>query len=501
MRHTAAVTAALLLLLPVLLVQAQGTPPPTPLTLIAREGRRAVPTVMVSGQELIALDEVATLFQVTVAEDAPTGGVTVTYRNRTIVLSSTQPIASAGGRVVTLPAPVTRSGRRLMVPVEFLSRALGPIYDRRIELRRASRLLMVGDVTVPRVVARIDAVGPPTRATIEISPAPVAQPMVTADVGRIIVRIEADALDPAFPSGANGLIDQIRAGDQPNTVVVVLDGAAGMPRTTTATADGATRITIDVPAAGAAPAETTTAAPPPPPTTSDPSPVIARRQFSLVAIDPGHGGDDIGVRTADGLQEKEITLDVARRLRQRLETRLGVRVILTREDDRTLSLDERASIANNNKADLFLSLHVNGALGPGMAGAEVYVLSLEEAVRRRATADAVALPAVNGGKRIVEVVPWNLAQAAHIDQSASLATMLEEELRRRVPMSPRAIQRAGMRVLTAANMPAAVVEMAYLTNGEQAGKARGDDFRNGVADALYEAVARYRVFADAKLPQ
>ena len=503
MRHTVAVTAAILLLLPALFVQAQGTPPPSPLTLIAREGRRAVPTVMVSGQELIALDEVATIFQVTVAEDAPTGGVTVTYRNRTIVLSSTQPIASAGGRVVTLPAPVTRSGRRLMVPVEFLSRALGPIYDRRIELRRASRLLMVGDVTVPRVGGRIDVVGPPTRATIEISPT--VPSTVTVDVGRIIVRIEADALDPAFPPGASGLIDQIRTGDQPNTVAVILDGAAGMPRTTTATADGVTRITIEVPAAGAAPAETTTTAPPPtPPTTSDPPPVIARRQFSLVAIDAGHGGDDIGVRTADGLQEKEITLDVARRLRQRLETRLGVRVIMTREDDRTLSLDERAAIANNNKADVFLSLHVNGALGPGMAGAEIYVLSLDddgETVRRRSAAEAVALPAVNGGKRIVEVVPWNLAQAAHIDQSVSLATMLEEELRRRVPMSPRAVQRAGMRVLTAANMPAAIVEMAYLTNGDQASKARGDDFRNGVADALYEAVARFRVFADAKLPQ
>ena len=154
-----------------LLVQAQGTPPPTPLTLIAREGRRAVPTVVVSGQELIGLDDVASLFQVTVAEDAPTGGVTVTYRGRTIVLSAQQSIASVNGRVVTLPAPVTRSGRRLLVPVEFLSRALAPIYDRRIDLRRPSRLLIVGDVTVPRVVARIDAAGPPSRATIEVTPA------------------------------------------------------------------------------------------------------------------------------------------------------------------------------------------------------------------------------------------------------------------------------------------------------------------------------------------
>jgi N-acetylmuramoyl-L-alanine amidase len=77
--------------------------------------------------------------------------------------------------------------------------------------------------------------------------------------------------------------------------------------------------------------------------------------------------------------------------------------------------------------------------------------------------------------------------------------MLEEELRRRVPMSPRPVQRAGMRVLTGANMPAALIEMAYLTNGEQASKAKSDDFRNGVADAVYEAVARFRTYADEKL--
>jgi N-acetylmuramoyl-L-alanine amidase len=232
---------------------------------------------------------------------------------------------------------------------------------------------------------------------------------------------------------------------------------------------------------------------------SDLRPVTTRQHFALVAIDPGHGGEDVGVHTADGLQEKELTLDVARRVRQRLETRLGVRVILTRDDDRALTLDERAAFANNSKADLFLSLHANGALGPGIAGAEVYFLSLDqegERVRRRATAEALSLPALGGGRRILEVVPWNLAQAAHIDKSASLAAMLEEELRRRVPMSPRAVQRAGMRVLTGANMPAALVEMAYLTNGEQAGKAKSDDFRNGVADAVYEAVARFRTYTD-----
>ena len=483
--------------MPVLFIQAQGTPPPTPLTQIAREGRRVVPTVMVSGQELIGLDDVAALFQVTVAEDAPTGSVTVTYRGRTIVLSSTQPIASVNGRVVTLPAPVTRSGRRLLVPVEFLTRALVGVYDRRIDLRKTSRLLIVGDVTVPRVVARVDAVGPPTRVTIEVSPA--APVTATVDAGRVIVRVEADALDLALPSAGGGLVDQIRAGDQPNTIVLILGGGAAMPRTATATADGVARVTVEVPSTAPAPVES--AIPPAaPPAASEVLSAATRRQFDLVAIDPGHGGNDPGVRTADGVEEKELTLDVARRLRQRLETRLGVRAILTREDDRAMAIDERAAFANNSKADLFLSLHANGALGAGMAGAEVYLLSLDlegEAVRRRSRTDAVSLPAL-GGRRVLEVVPWNLAQAAHIETSATFSTMLEEELRRRVPMSPRAVQRAGMRVLTGANMPAALVEMAYLTNADQAGKSRTEDFRNTVADALYEAIARFRTFADEK---
>jgi N-acetylmuramoyl-L-alanine amidase len=501
-RRTLACTTATLLLASMLLVlvQAQGTPPPAPLTLISREGRRAVPTVIISGQEFIALDDVASLFQVTVAEDAPTGGVTVTYRGRTIVLSAQQSIASVNGRVTALPAPVTRSGRRILVPLEFLSRALGPIYDRRIDLRRPARLLIVGDVTVPRVVARIDSAGPPTRATIEVTPsAPVT---VTADVGRILVRVEADALDLALPAGANGLIEQIRAGDQPNLVVLLLGGAAGTPRTATATADGATRITIEVPGA-AAPAGDTTAAPPPPSPVSDPAAITARRRFSLVVLDPGHGGDDAGVRASDGLLEKEVTLDVARRLKQRLETRLGVRVILTRDDDRTLGPDERAAFANNSKADLFLSLHANGALGPGMAGAEVYSLSLDqegENVRRITSKEAVTLPAIGGTRRTLEIVPWNLAQAAHVDRSTTLAAMLGEELARRLPMSPRGVQRAGMRVLTGANMPAALVELAYLTNPDQAAKARGEEFRNAAADALFESVSRFRTHVDDKSP-
>jgi len=160
-------------------------------------------------------------------------------------------------------------------------------------------------------------------------------------------------------------------------------------------------------------------------------------------IDAGHGGDDVGVRGDDGLEEKALTLDVALRVRSLVESRLGLRVILTRDDDHAVSLDERAAAANNGKADLLLSLHANGSLSASPSGAEVFYERLDregEAVRQAAAAGAVSLPVLGGGTRTLDVIPWDLAQALHVEGSSMLATLLEEELRRQVPMSQRPLQ-------------------------------------------------------------
>lgn len=502
MRGTASFSLPILLLLLASLLQAQGTPPSTPLTLVSREGRRPVPTTITGGQELIALDEVASLFQVSVREDTLAGGLTVTYRGRTIVMSTDQPMASVSGRVVALPSSAVRSGRRWLVPVEFLPRALGPIYDARIDLRRPARLLIVGDLRVPRVTARIDAPGPPTRATIEIAPA--APVTVTTDAGRVLVHIDADALDLSLPAGRAGLVDQVRAGDQPTTVAVILDSRAGAARAVPAEANGVTRVTIEVaPAAasvdaGGAP----TAAPPgaaPPAEVAPPLFTTPRSMLQTIVIDPGHGGGDPGVRGPDGAEEKQITLDVSRRLKALIEMRLGIRVILTRDEDRGVSLDDRAAVANNSKADLFLSLHVNAAPAASVAGAKVFHLRLDregEEARRAAETQAVSLPVLGGATRTIDVIRWDLAQARHVDASAALAAMLEEGLRPRVRMAARARQEAPLRVLTGVDMPAALVEMAYLTNAEQERLSQSEEFQGAIAQAIYNAVLRFRSYLE-----
>jgi N-acetylmuramoyl-L-alanine amidase len=478
------------------LLSAQGTPPAAPLLLLTREGRRPVPTTIQSGQELVALDDVAGLFQVTVREDTLAGGVTVSYKGRTAVASSDQPMASVNGRLVALPSPAMRFGSRWFVPVEFISRALGPIYDARIELRRPSRLLIVGDLRVPRVTPRIDVPGPPTRVVFDITP---AMEVTTAiEAGRVVVRIGGDALDVRLPVAGAGLVEQIRPGDQATSIVVALRNAGTVIPTTTVS-DASTRLTLEVQAAGPA----TPSLPPPPVVGSEPVPPLTapRPTLQTIVIDPGHGGDDNGVTAAGGVLEKNITLEVARRVKTLVETRLGIRVLLTREDDRRVPIDERASLANNNKADLFISLHANGSFVPSVSGSEVYYLALDqemEEARREAQDRSVSLPVLGGATRTIDVVRWDMAQVPHLDRSEVLARFLEEELRSRVPAAPRALRRAPLRALVGANMPAVLVEMGYLTNAAQVTRLAAGDFQTAVTQAIYEAVLRFRSHLEGK---
>jgi N-acetylmuramoyl-L-alanine amidase len=486
-------------LLAAVLIHAQGSPPAAPLILLTRDGRRPVPTILQSGQELIALDDVASLFQVSIKEDTLAGGVTVSYKGRTVLASIQQPMASVNGRLVALPSPAVRSGTRWFVPVEFLSRALAAIYDSRIELRKPSRLLIVGDLRVPRVNVRIESPGPPTRVVLTVSP-PVAA-STSHDSSRVLVRIDADALDMSLPPEGAGLVEQIRLGELPTAVAVQLKGA-GAVNVSTDTTNTGTRITLDI-AAADAPTEAT---PPPPPDPADPIPpvpplAIPRTVLQTMVLDPGHGGDESGVTGPGGTLEKQVTLEVARRIKALIEARLGIRVVLTREDDRRVTLDERAALANNSKAGLFISLHANGAVAPSMSGAEVFHQSLDpelDAARRLAEANSVTLPVLGGGTRTIDVVRWDMAQARHLDTSQVLAGLLEDELRSRVPLGPRPLQQAPIRVLAGANMPAALVEIAYLTNPAQEKQAASAEYQMSITQAIYETVLRFRAYLEAR---
>jgi N-acetylmuramoyl-L-alanine amidase len=462
-------------------------------TLLTREGRQAVAMRVVNDHEMFALDDLARIFDLTVREDAAAGGLIVSRGAQTIVLTPGQGLASVSGRLVSLPAAPVRDGRVWLVPVEFVSRALAPVYGARLELRKPSRLIIAGDLRVPQIAGRIEPLGDGARLTFDIAPA--TRHTVAQDGQRLIVQFEADALDALLPAPpTRDLIQAVRPGETPTSLIIDLGPRFASFRAADVPGDrGTGRLAIDV----LAPTSTTPPAPPPI-TATEPPPLIDLAPpggLRTIVIDPGHGGDELGARGPGGTLEKHVTLQVAQRLKSAIEARLGVRVILTRDGDRTVSLDERAALANNNKADLFLSLHANASVRVGPSGAEVFYLSLEEYgddAARVARGQGEALPVFGGGSREIEIILWEMAQARHIQESAALAGFVEAALRERVAMSPRAIQQAPFRVLVGANMPAVLVEMGFLTNADQERQLASEAFQSTLVQALVDSVIRFR---------
>jgi N-acetylmuramoyl-L-alanine amidase len=473
---------------------ASQTPAPTPLTILSKDGRQAVPLTLINNQEFVAVDDLAATFQLAVREDA-LGALTISYKDKTIVLTN-QALASVAGRLVSLPAPAARAGRRWLVPVEFINRALALVYDTKLELRKPSHLLIVGDVRVPRVTVRYDLVAPGARLTIDATPR--AANTVTQDNDRLLIKFDAEALDldnPPIPPGQLGpqsLVVSVRQMDATTIGVDLGPRIAGF-RATTLPVDTTMRLTIDVMAAAseAAPAAPAVAGPAAP---ADLPPSLGTPDSAIqtIAIDPGHGGADEGVKGPGGAKEKELTLAVARRIKAAVEARLGIRVLLTRDDDRRLPLEDRTAIANNNKVDLFISLHANGSPRPAAAGATIYYAAFDPAAIPGALAGVDRLPTFSGGMRDIELVAWDQAQTRHLDQSMAFAGILEERFHDRIALASPGIDRAPLGVLESANMPAVLVEMGFLTNAGQEKQLTGNEFQNAFVQAITEAIITFR---------
>jgi N-acetylmuramoyl-L-alanine amidase len=471
---------------------AGGQNPTQPaLTVLSREGRRALPLSVMNDQEFVFLDDLASLFQLAVREES-LGTLTVVYKGRTILLSD-QPLASIAGRLVSLPAAPARSGRRWLVPVEFINRALGLVYDSRLDLRKAARLVVVGDLRVPRVTVRFES-GDVARVVIEAAPRSTST--VSQDNAALAIKYDADALEVSIPPvQPQALIRAIRV-VEPTTVAIDLGPRFVSFRTVTETVDDTTRLTIDLMSTAREAAPPGPPAPTSPPAASPDAPDISALSqpaaFRTIVIDAGHGGEDEGVRGSGGAKEKDLVLAAARRIKTTIESRLGIRVLLTRDDDRNVPLDDRTAMANNSKADLLISLHANASFNQGAAGASILYASFGPEQSARSSLGSVRLPTFGGGSREIDLVLWDAAQVHHLDRSAELARLLEAELRQRGTLSGRPIERAPLNVLESANMPAVLIEMGYLTNPAEERRMVGAEFQNAFAQTVYDAVLKFR---------
>jgi N-acetylmuramoyl-L-alanine amidase len=219
-------------------------------------------------------------------------------------------------------------------------------------------------------------------------------------------------------------------------------------------------------------------------------------KIGRIVIDAGHGGHDTGTIGPTGLMEKDLCLDVALRLGKIIEQRLpGADVIYTRSDDTFVPLEERTNIANQAKADLFISIHANSSRDHAARGIETYYLNLKgsaEAMEVAARENATA----QGGVHELQDLVMKIARTEKIDESKELAEDIQDSLAKRMQKSSKPVKNRGVRkapfvVLIGADMPSILTEISFLSNPADEKLLKNPEQRQKVAEGLYQGMVSY----------
>jgi len=218
-----------------------------------------------------------------------------------------------------------------------------------------------------------------------------------------------------------------------------------------------------------------------------------------IAIDPGHGGEDPGAIGPNGTMEKDVVLNVALRLREKLQTEPGVRVLMTRDSDFFVPLATRVSKARAVSADLFVSVHADAFVLPHAKGSSVFVLSDRSAsslgarwlARRENSADLIGGVNLPAGNREVAKVLLDLSTTAQIKDSRKLAGSVLGELRSVGDLHSAQIEQAGFAVLRAPDVPSILIETAFISNPDEERKLRDPRYQAQLADAIFVGIKNY----------
>ena len=437
------------------------------------------------------------------------------------------------GESLVLDAPVRVGAGTWLVPVEFLQRVVPRLGGVRLAATPASAPAPVpaqpaAAASKPALVEPQPALVQPQPALVQPQPLPAAStsgrgaPAVTLEelrfrsypsFTRIVietakpithrlertvaretrVRVPALAAEPRVEEIKDGLIDTIRMERAGNDTVlrVVFEGPVGETKISTFTDPH--RLVIDF----HRPAE------PPEPGRATAGPL------RTIVLDAGHGGHDSGAIGPSGLMEKELVLDVTRRVAKLVEDRLGVKVRLTRDGDQFIPLRDRTSFANRERADLFVSIHANAHRHADSEGVETYFLSSEatdNAARQVAALEnsviqleAPANRAGGRGQDVLKAILWDLAQSEFQAESSRLAEIVLDRMTQSLRIPNRGVKQAGFYVLGGAAMPAILIEIGFVTNPREERKLKDPRYRDEIARAIVAGLAEYKRHWDQRM--
>ena len=485
-RRTWSLLAFLCLLLPVLLAaQGERTPPPAPAVRpsVVLEGREiAVPVTLGPSGPMFGLTPLAEALGGVLTSDASGESVTLKIADKEVVTGPGNAIITVGDAIASLSQPPVQGEGGLQVPLDFLRKTFGDLLGFSFEWRPETQRLTIARRGARELQVSLDVVHLQGMTTVVLQFPEEPRYHVTRQGNAIQVQMLADRLTPPVPKEIQDPLVQGVTIEPGQVRIQLAEGAQAesyvLEKPFRLVFDVHHTASVEVPTAPVAPTE-------------------RQAGVHVIVIDPGHGGAETGAIGPSGVQEKELTLQLARELEAKLAQRLPVRVVLTRTEDATVQLDTRPAIANQNKADLFISIHLNSSLGSGAYGTETYFLSQQATDNRASTSAAAENQGAAGGpaagdSQDLQLILWDLAQSHHMAESQRLANLIQGELNEMLQLKDRGVKQAPFRVLMGATMPAVLVELGFISNPDEEKKLKDPVYREQLVDALSRAIAHYK---------
>ena len=492
----------LCLLLP-MLVAAQGGQPQAPAPAarpsVLLGGREiAVPVTLAGNGPMFGLTPLAEALGGTLSTDASGESVSLKIADKEVVIGQGNAIITVGDAIVSLSQPPVQGEGGLQVPLDFLRKTFGDLLGFSFDWRPETQRLTIARRGARDLAVSLDVVHLQGMTTIVLMFPEEPRYKLNRQGNIIQVQMLADRLTPPVPKEIQDPLVQGVTIDPGQIRLQLADGAQAesyvLEKPFRLVFDVHRTSAVQVPTSPNAPAERLTG-------------------IHTIVIDPGHGGVEVGAIGPSGVLEKELTLQLARELEAKLSQRLGVRVVLTRTEDALVPLDMRPAIANQNKADLFISIHLNSSLGSGAYGTETYFLSPQATDSRAstsaaaenreaaggtpATSDASSTPANPADDtQDLQLILWDLAQTHHLGESQRFANMIQGELNEMLKLKDRGVKQAPFRVLMGATMPAVLVELGFISNPDEEKKLKDTAYREQLVDALSRAVAHYKALVE-----
>ncbi len=468
-----------------------------------------LPFQTVGGNDFLPLSSISEIFRFSVQRDPVSEDLAMNIGRSRVGLSLRQPFASLDNRLVPLDAAPLQTEGEVWVSADFIEMAVGPALQEPVRVDRNRRQINIGGDKPLRVYMRSVSRESGTRLTFEFSrkvPYSLREARrkiyLTFDTSSLQAPFEIEEID----SKVVRRVKLLRS-DREKGFVIELSRHFGSYDLKEISSPPSLVVELrrrgyeDTPMA-------LDLEPSPQPSYEAPSPsfraertVPRRREREkdprpVIVLDAGHGGEELGAMGPSGVMEKDVTLDVAQRLRTRMESN-GMRVVLTRNRDETLPLAERTALANHHEADFFVSIHVNASRRKDARGAETYYLSYKAtdaesealATLENAAGGSSVQPAPDSG---LDLVLWDMAQAAHLRGSSRLAEMVQGELNSLLSLRNRGVKQAPFRILMGANMPAILIEVGFITNPDEEEKLRSPAYRESLALAISRSIERFR---------